>query len=184
MGTGSIGIYAASEHKELAAYVLKYFTSETHNMHVVEEADGMPPIPQYVETEAFLRPPHHPEEWEMQAKFADVIKNSSLPMSASPYILPTTANRIARAMRQAMVSGIFTAEEACAQATERINAQIQINVNSNPKLKERYEKAVLLQEKIDRYRAEGKKVPLEWIENPFHREYYPYRGWSVSKEDQ
>lgn len=182
MGTGSIGIYTGSESKELAAYLLEYFTSETHNMHVVEEADGMPPIPKYVETEAFLRPPDHPEEWEMHAKFADVIRNSSLPASVSPYILPTTANRIARDMKQAMVSGIYTAEEACVIANERINAQIQLNLKGNPNLQKRYEAAVEVQKKIDQHRSEGKLVPLEWLENPFHREYYLYQGWSVAEE--
>lgn len=39
-------------------------------------------------------------------------------------------------------------------------------------LRERYQADCELQKKIDEYKAAGKKIPAEWIKNPFHLRYY------------
>jgi len=183
LGTGSTAIYTHSEHKDLAAYFLEYFTTEEHNMHVVREADAMPPIPEYAEREEFLRPPEHPDEWHLHPKFAEIMRDIAMPASVSPFILPSTVNRIEGEVKQAMLSGIYTPEEAAELGAKRVNARIQSNVREDPALREQYEKRVERQMKIERYRAEGKPVPLEWITNPFYREYYQYRGWSAPETE-
>ena len=33
-----------------------------------------------------------------------------------------------------------------------------------------------LQQKIDAFKKEGKKIPVEWIKNPFYVKYYRDRG--------
>ena len=182
MGTGSIAIYKKSPHKDLAAYFLEYFTSEEHNMHVVEESDGMPPIPRYVETEAFLRPPDYPEEWDLHRTFEVIMRETAMPRSISPYILPSTAIRIARDFSQGQQSGLYTAEEAARLTAERINAQIRRNVEDNPALRRKYETALERQERIDERRRAGKPVPAEWIDSAFWREYYAFRGWLEEEE--
>ncbi len=61
---------------------------------------------------------------------------------------------------------------------ERINREIVRNVAQSERLKKVYDQDSLVQEKIDRYRSERRKVPLSWIRNPYHRRYYIFKGWA------
>jgi multiple sugar transport system substrate-binding protein len=180
LGSGSVGLYKGSPHKELGAYLLEFFTSEEYNMAIVRTADAMPPVPRYTETEAYLRPPDYPNEWNLHKPMADLM-SIGISISASPFILPGTVSRIESRYRQGMLAGVYTPEEAAELAELFINRQIDTNVAADPALKKRYESLLRDQETIDRLRARGEPVPLELITNPFYRRYYVERGWAVEE---
>ncbi len=178
MGTGSVGIYKNSKHKELAAYLLEFFTSETYNMNVVQTADAIPPIPAYSAREEYLYPADYPQEWQVHGETANLMEFATTP-EASPFIIPTSFNRIESEYRLAALAGIYTPEEAMARAEKAVNREIEQNISADPKLKARHDKLLKDQETIEQLRAEGKLVPAHLITNPFYQRYYRERGWST-----
>lgn len=178
LGTGSVGIYKNSKHKELAAYLLEFFTSETYNMSVVRTADAIPPIPSYSSTEEYLHPADHPLEWQIHQETSDLMAYAVAP-EASPFILPTSFNRIESEYRLAALAGIYTPEEGMARAEDFVNREIEQTISADPQLRAKYDKLLKQQELIERLRAEGKKVPAHLITNPFYQRYYRERGWST-----
>ncbi|MEZ5412915.1 MAG: hypothetical protein R3F03_01245 [Opitutaceae bacterium] len=178
MGTGSVGIYKNSKHKEFAAYLLEFFTSEPYNMSVVHTADAIPPVPHYVTTEEYLRPKEFPQEWQIHCETADLMEFAITP-GASPFILPTAFNRLEAEYRLAALAGIYTLEEGMARAEKAINREIEQNVAADPQLKLRYEQLLQDQATIERLRAAGQPVPARLITNPFYQLYYAVQGWSI-----
>src|SRR5690606_17427350 len=61
--TGFVGVYQGTKHPEAALSFLKFLTTERFNMLVINSGDSLPPVPKFRHTEAFLRPPDHPDEW-------------------------------------------------------------------------------------------------------------------------
>jgi len=178
MGTGSVGIYKNSKHKELAAYLLEFLTSEKYNMNVVETADAIPPIPYYSTIEEYLHPADFPSEWQIHSETADLMEYAITP-EASPFILPTAFNRIESEYRLAALAGIYSPEEGMARAETAVNREIEQNVTADPNLRARYEKLLEDQATIERLRAAGEPVPAHLITNPFYQVYYRERGWST-----
>lgn len=176
-GTGSVGIYTKSAHPELAAYLLKFFASETYNMSVVHSADSIPPVAKYAETEAYLRPAGFPNEWGVHGVMADMMQ-MAIPMCASPFVLPSAANRIEAEFRLGVLADIYTPEEGVALAEKFINREIELNVSKDPALAAKHEKLLADQAEIERLRAAGEPVPLALITNPFYRRYYVAQGWA------
>jgi hypothetical protein len=76
------------------------------------------------------------------------------------------------------MADLATPEAAVREAARRIDAEIHLTLKESAKLRAKYAEAVGLQEKIDRYRDEGRRVPISWITNPFHRRYYVEKGWA------
>ena len=75
--------------------------------------------------------------------------------------------------------------------TAQVNAEIDRTLRESPGLRPLYERLSEQQREIDQHKARlrelsaaGKpipdeaKIPLEWIENAFHRSYYPSIGWT------
>ena len=178
LGTASVGIYKNSKHKELAAYLLEFFTSEEYNMNVVRTADSSPPVPYYSTIEEYLHPPDYPGEAQIHAEIADLMEYAITP-TASPFILLSAFNRIEAEYRLASLAGIYTPEEGMARAEEFVNRDIERNVEADPNLKARYDKLIKDQETIERLRAGGELVPAHLITNPFYQRYYRERGWST-----
>lgn len=177
-GSASTAIYARSEKKELAAYLLKFFTSERYNMQIVQDADSLPPVPRYTEIEAYLRPPDYPNEWEIHEPFAEAARSIAVNVSVSPFILPYIVVRLSREAWQSLISGSMSPEEAAKDLTARINRQMDRNISEDPNLKKEFDRLKQQQREIERLRMEGKPVPLDWIENPFYKKYYLFRGWA------
>lgn len=178
LGTGSVAIYKKSKHKELAAYLLEYFTSKEHNLQIIKSSLNIPPIPEYTELEDFTRPPDWPNEWGVHSFFANQMKTISIGHSVSPFVLPSTVNRIERQVQQAMLSGVYSPQEAGRIGAEQINHQIEQNVSADPSLRREYNRLVEVQKEIERLREAGELVPLDMITNPFYRKYYVFRGWA------
>ncbi|MBI4023703.1 MAG: extracellular solute-binding protein [Verrucomicrobia bacterium] len=175
--TRCAAIYAGSKHRELARYFLAYLASEEYNLHIVEDADALPPNPIYTRTEAFLRPAKYPNEWGCHEVFADAVQTIGIGRSHSPFVLPSTAERIERETFDGFISGLYPAEQAARLAADRINEEIQRALKENPRLRPRYDQLVVRQRQIEQLRAEGRRVPLAWIANPFHRRYYEFKNW-------
>ncbi len=183
-GSAGTAIYAGSDKKELAAYLLKFFTSERYNMQIVYDADSLPPVPRYTEIEAYRRPPDYPNEWEIHEPYAEAARSIAISAIVSPFILPYAVNRFAKDAWQSLISGSMNPQEAAQDVTDRINRQMARNISEDPKLKKEFDRLQQLQGEIDRLRREGKPVPLEWIGNSFYKKYYVFRGWSEESPSQ
>lgn len=171
-------VYIGSNHPELATRFLEFLGSEEYNMHIVRDADALPPSPQYTQTRAYTHPPDYPEEWGVHEPFAEAMRDIAVGGAYSPFVLPSTAQRLEREAQEAFVAGQVSASGAARLAAASINNEIQRTLRENPDMKPRYEMLVARQKEIDRLRAAGEPVPLEWIDNPLHQRYYQEKGWA------
>ena len=178
VGTRAAGIYAGSKHKDLARYFLAFLASEEYNLNIVEDADALPPNPVYTKLAQYQRPAAYPNEWECHEAFADAVNTIAFPFVTSPFVLFTVASRIDDDMFYGVMSDIFTPAQAAAQAQVRINEEIDRMLAEQPALRPRYGQLLARQKQIDELRRQGRQVPLQWIENPFHRSYYQAMGWA------
>lgn len=176
-GTRAGAVYAGSKKKELAEYFLAYLASEDYNMQIVRDADALPPNPAFTKSEEFIRPPDYPNEHGIHEVFAEAADRAAISSTYCPFVLDSVAKRIINQEEAIVMAHRQSPEEAAARIEERVNEEIQRNLREDPKLQPLYDELVERQKKIDALRAEGKPVPLSWIENPFLRRYYAFKGW-------
>jgi len=167
---------ASPQRKSLAEYFQAFLDSEEYNLHIVKDADGLPPDPQYTRIEAFLRPPDYPNEWGCHEAFAEAARTIAIAPSFSPFVLDTVVNRIEIETLDAVLAGLYSPEEAVRLEAQRIQREIELCLSETPSLQARFQELLARQQEIDRRLAEGKKIPLGWIENPFHARYYAEKG--------
>ena len=177
-GTRAAAVYVGAKHRELAKYFLAFLASKDYNMQIVADADALPPNPRYTETEEFLRPQAYPNEWGCHERFSQAAKTIAIGGSYSPFAVPSAVIRIERETNEGFMAGIHSAEETAELAAKRINDEIRRTLAEKPKLLPLYETLCERQKQIDQRRSEGRKVPLAWIDNPFHRRYYQAQGWA------
>ena len=170
-------VYKGGKNKDLAKYFLAYLASEDYNMNIVEDADALPPNPKYTFSKEYLQPKDYPNEWTVHKKFAQDAVDISIVYSKSPFVSNSRVFTYLSDCTQAVLSNVTSPEESARQCEIKINEEIDRTVAENPKLAEPYAKAVETQKKIDEYRKEGKKIPKDWISNPFHKKYYRDMGW-------
>jgi len=170
-------VYAGSPHLDEAQLFLAYLASEVYNIGIVESADAMPPSPEFTRTEGYLRPAAHPNEWGAHEVPAEGAETIAITLSTSPFVPSSTVDRYKKKALEQVMAGLATPEHAAAEASSRIDAEIQLTLVDSPSLRRRYAEAVTLQQKIDSHRQEGRPIPIEWIKNPFHRVYYESKGW-------
>ena len=182
VSTRAAGVYAASEHRELAALFPAFLASEPYNLQVVRSGDSMPPNPKYVAREEYLRPPDHPNEWAVHGDFVTAADDIGIGGAYSPFVLPSVVDRIVEEAFDKHMEGLLDAGAAARQAEARINAQIEREVADDPSQQPAYEAALARQAEIDRRRAAGEIVPADWIANPFYRRLYVERGWAVEEK--
>ena len=180
---GQTTVYAGSKHLGLAVLFPAYMASEDYNMQIVRDGDALPPNPKYTETELFLRPPDHPNEWGCHEAYRNAARDIAIVQSFSPFVLPVVASRYDGEAISEVMNDRMTAQEAAEMAAQRINDDIERNLAEDADLRTRYDEWTTLQQKIDRHRAEGKRVPVDWIKNPFHRTYYRHRGWLAEPDE-
>jgi multiple sugar transport system substrate-binding protein len=176
-GAGMLAVYKGSPHKESAYEFLRFLASAKYNRSVAEIGDGIPANLKYARDPVFLDPPQYPNEAGCNIVFVESIEQIGVPYSYSPFVPFSISNRIDQDMYQAFMAGRTTARETSRRAAELINLEIQRMLKDRPKLREEYERRLERQKQIDQLRSEGKPVPLEWIDNPFHRAYYKFKGW-------
>ncbi len=181
---GTSVVYKGSKQKELAYYFLKFLASEEYNMQIVENADGLPPVPKYAETEEFLRPPDHPNEWGIHGRIKEMSDELAIAFSYGPFTLFTPVIRHEKNAFDKLISNRSSVKEALEILVESINADMIRKVNESPELVKRYENALKDQAEIEHLRAAGEMVPLHLITNPFYRRYYVDQGWSLPEESR
>lgn len=162
-----------------AVLFLAYLASEDYNLQIVRDADALPPNPKYADSEAFRNPADYPNEHGVHQPWHDAALHLAIAQPASPYVIKAVSQRHLREAEDAFMNDRMSAERAAAQAAERINAEIQRTLDEQPNLREGYDRRLERQAKIDALRAANKPVPVEWIDNPFHRKWYAHNGWLV-----
>ncbi|MDP0499862.1 MAG: ABC transporter substrate-binding protein [Verrucomicrobiota bacterium JB022] len=165
---GISSVYAGAENKELAAYFLAYLASEGYNMQIVRDADGLPPNPRFTETEAFLRPPEHPNEWGVHEVFANAAKEIAIPYDYNEFILPTATSRILDSHYEAFMNGLIDAPTAAYRMQRDLDAEIQRNLRDRPQLAEKHARLLAAQREIDALKQAGEPVPASLLRNPYH----------------
>jgi multiple sugar transport system substrate-binding protein len=163
---------------ELAKYFLAFLTSEQYNMQIVRDADALPPNPQYTDTTLFKRPPNHPNEWGLHEVFSQTARQIAIATSRTPYAPEAAVERLFQEATDAVLVGRVTAQQTAESVTRAINDEIARTLREDAQLRKRYEAARERQQQIDDLRAAGKPVPLQLIDNPFHRRYYQEQGWT------
>jgi len=174
--TYATALYSGSANHKLARYFLLYLTSEPHNLEIAENGDQMPPIPSFRERDAFMKPPAWPNEWNAHRVYKEKSSELGTPSEYSPFVAYNPYQKVERNAVDAYFSKVTSAEEACQTMEEQINALIQANVARSPENRARYDRARAVQARIDAAKREGKKIPLDLVENPFLRRYYRETG--------
>lgn len=177
MGSGAVGVYAGSKHPELARQFLRFLASERFNLLIARSGDSMPPGPAFAQGETFLRPAGYEGDWTAKEFFARAGTAHGLAQSKSPFVLPSIVMKGDGDALQEVIAGRLTPEEAARDLAQRINAEIAFTIRQDPVLRREYERRLEIQRQIDARRAAGRKVPLSWISDPFHRAFYRAKGW-------
>ena len=183
IATRAAAVYKGSAHPEWAARFQQYLASEAYNTQVVRDADALPPNPKYTETELFLRPPDHPEEWGLHEAFSGAAEEIAVAGDYSPFVLEADLNRQIGENKDRVMNDLATPERAARDTAAAVNEYIRRAVAEDADLRAEYDRRVADQAKIDSLRAEGKRVPLELISSPFHRRWYVFKGWSDPPAD-
>jgi multiple sugar transport system substrate-binding protein len=173
---GNVGLYTLSDKKEEAYRFFEYLASDTHNRMIVESGDALPTNPEFLDTEAFLRPPDFPNEWGVHEVYAEAMKEQAISRSRSPFILPEVVKRIENNTYHSFLAGRVSVEEAARMVEERINDEFARALSERPSLQAEYERRLELQARIDALKEAGEPIPPEWIYNPFHLRYYRDMG--------
>lgn len=178
---GIIAGYTGTKYPEHVERFQQFLTSERFNMLVVTSGDSLPPVPKYAQTEEFLLPKEHPEEAGLGEVFAQAAPTYGIPVCRSPFVPSDVISRastgIDTSVSDAVVAGRVDPADAGRIVAERVEQEIALNIEHNPELRSEYERLLKVQAKIDALRAEGKKVPADWITNPFLLAYYRDKGW-------
>lgn len=176
VGARSVAVYKGSKRKKEAELFQAYLFSEEYNMNIVEDGDSLPPNPAYVKTEAYLKPPAHPNEWKVHSKLAQDALSIAIVSSKSPFASNKLANQALEDAYMAAMSGVMSPEEAALEAKRKIDAEIERTVGENPALRKPYEAALKAQAAIDEAKAQGRPVPAELVANPFHKRLLASKG--------
>ncbi|MBK8857512.1 MAG: carbohydrate ABC transporter substrate-binding protein [Opitutaceae bacterium] len=177
MGGGSVAIYVGTKQREHALRFLQFLTSDPFNRLIVRQADSLPPVPRYAETEEFLHPAGRENEWGVHGAFAHSGRETGILYSRSPFVLFSQTFRIEIETYEAMIAGRLTPAEAAKQMADRINTEIRLTIARNERLRTLYEERLELQRRIEERRAGGRPVPAAWVTDAFHLAYYRAHGW-------
>ncbi|MHC4716177.1 MAG: ABC transporter substrate-binding protein, partial [Planctomycetota bacterium] len=175
----SAGINAAAANPRLIARFQQYLASAAYNNLIVHDADALPPNAALIDparepfNTAFFRPPEYPDEWgrdySIHDKFRRAVTDHGVGREYSPFILPPIVDREVRHWQEGIANKVLSVDEGMRKLTEKINRELKRAVQRDPTLQEKYDRALALQERIDRRKAAGEPVPLEWIANPVIR---------------
>jgi multiple sugar transport system substrate-binding protein len=174
------GIYTGGQHIEHAERFVEYLASERYNQMIIDDADALPPNPDFVNSASFLRPPDWPNEWGCHEHFTNAMQETAIAGVYSEFILSTVAERIAQRFVDDFENGLASAEDAARDTARLIDARIARNLEENPGLQPLFDERVALQKKIDQHLEAGRPMPASWIKNPFYRRYYTERGLLIN----
>lgn len=171
----STGIYRGTKYPEYAKLFLLFLADREYNNQIITGADGLPPNPAFAENNPeYLNPPEYPNEGNLHANELKWAKTIGFNDPVSPYY-PLGDNKLNYAYEK-FTNGLATPGQALTDAERFINHSIAEHAASSGAIRKRYEADCALQRKIDEYKAEGKKLPTEWIRNSFLRAWYAQQG--------
>lgn len=173
IGARSLTMYAGGHYKDVAAKFFLFLRSVDYSMHIVRDADGMPPNLSVLNIPEMLTPANHPNEWELQKAFVELTRASAIANEVSPFV--ERANLRMKAF-SAYMSGIGTPESAAADVYAGTLEEINQFVSRTAERRQAYEAALDRQRKIDKLKSANEKIPASWISNPFLRAYYRSKG--------
>lgn len=132
----SSAINRHSSKKDQALQFLKFLTGEPYNLQIVRSADGLPPLPAYVERSEFLADPSYPEE-DFHQLFRQAVKRGAVG-EISPLISPWTANKLMIEQLDYMTSGTKSPAQTCRDMARAVNHRIHQNLRRYEKFRKRY----------------------------------------------
>ncbi len=177
MGGGMISVYQGTKHPTEALRFMQYLASDHFNRLIIKQADSLPPLPRYAQTEEFLHPPGRENEWGVHGAFAAASRETGITVSNSPFVLQSIVFRIELEQYEAVLAGRQTAAQAAQAMGDRINSEIQLTVGRDPALRALHAERTAIQRRIEEYRAAGRRVPAAWVTDPFHLAHYRAQGW-------
>lgn len=172
----SLAMYAGGHFKPQAARFFAFLRSEEYSMHIVCDADGMPPNLAVLDRPEMLSPAGHENEWDLHRAFVKLTRESAIAQEISPFLVGANLRMKAT---QAYMSGVGTAETAARDVYEGTIEEIRKYTQRTPERQRDYRAALEVQKKIDDLKARGEKIPASWIANPFLRAYYKSKGMTT-----
>ncbi|BAM04696.1 ABC transporter substrate-binding protein [Phycisphaera mikurensis] len=176
VNTRAAAVYAGSEGKPYAYLFLAYLASDDYNALIVRDADALPPNPAALRTEAFLRPPDHPTEWEFHGPQAEAAVTIGIGGAYSPFVQKTEILREREAFEQLYMIGRLSLEEAVLRTDAAVNRRIRSTVERKPDLRPEFLRRQVIQTAVDERRDAGRPIPANWIFNAFFKAYYERTG--------
>ena len=174
--TRAAAVYAGSPHQDLAHLFLAYLASDAYNELIVRDADALPPNPEALRTEAFLRPPDHPGEWGFHGPLAEAAQTIGIGGSYSPFVQNSTIEREQAHFQQLYELDLLTLEEAVSRTHSAIERRIRDTVDRKPDLRPLFEQRLRVQRAIRERLDRGEPIPENWIFNAFFRAYHGRNG--------
>jgi multiple sugar transport system substrate-binding protein len=122
--------------RKAALEFLLYIASPDFNRLINKQADGVSAFRRYAEEDGFLHDPEHPEEdandvWRELAEHA-------IADQVSPFIDGSVADRLLQTQFDLLQNRLKSPQQALADATKAVNAEIRKNVAEDPQLAARY----------------------------------------------
>jgi multiple sugar transport system substrate-binding protein len=165
----SAAINAGAANPELIARFQQFLAGPDYNRLIVHDVDALPPNPRYARGSEFLYPADHPEEHGAHEKYYRAVAEYGVGDEYSPFISPFVVTRLVIKYLSGVDSEAISIERALRELTDEMNLELRRTVERDPKLQPAYAEALALQEEIDKLKAAGKPVPIEWIANPIIR---------------
>jgi len=175
-------MYAGTKDPDKTKYFFEFLASKDYNDYIIRGVDGLPPNPSFaMNNPEYIKPPQYPTEGNVHINELKWAMELALPLPQTPYYSSTGRDWYGYALDKFM-NDRATAEEAVKEAEDRINMSIRQTVEENPKLAKGYAEDIALQKKIDEYKAAGKKIPVNWIKNPYYLKYYKSKNMLAEPE--
>ena len=172
INTRIAAIYAGSRHKDLAKLFLAYLASEEYSAIITDDADALPPRPDFATHPEFLDPPGRPEERGVHERFAKAVETDAISPEFSPFVLDSVVRRIIAETQQKYLNDLLSLDDTVATMDRLIRAEFERALQEEPDKLPLYQERCEIQKKIDDLRARGEKVPLSWIANSYWRKWY------------
>ncbi len=174
--TRAASVYAGGKHPELAHLFLAFLASDEYNALIVRDADALPPNPAALRTEAYLRPPAYPDEWDFHGPIAQAALDIGVGGSYSPFLQPTELARERDHFQALYELGRITLDEAVARTHAAVNRGVQATLDRKPQLLPEYDRRLAIQAAVDTRREAGATIPENWIFNAYFRAFYGRTG--------
>lgn len=199
IGTRGAVVYIGGRHSDKALLFLSYLASKDYNDCIVADGDSLPPNPEYLKTPEFLEPAKYPLEKGCHEPFAKSAMEFAIAKDYSPFMPPGRMIEAISLYRDKFMNNQCSAARTAADTQNAINVEITRTVSERPYLQGEYSRRCDVQKQIDErmkvwlkidelekarksvpqsLRESAKKIPLDWLYNPFYRKYYQHKGWA------